>query len=133
MIINKLNTSSLVVYKDGNTHEFAQSGIEPLLIYLDDSDFKGAQVFYRIVGRAAAYLYVYGNADYVYADTISKPAIEILKKNKIKYEANNIVEEIQNKDKTDMCPFEKLTQNAESPAQAYGLIYKKMHPDTSVV
>lgn len=133
MLINKLNTSSLVVYKDGNTLEFSQSGIEPLLIYLEDNDFKGARVFDRIVGRAAAYLYVYGNADYVNADTISKPAIEILKKNKIKYETKNIVDEILNKDKTDLCPFEKLTQNAESPAQAYGLIYKKMHPDTAVV
>ena len=133
MLINKLNSSSLVVYKDGNTEEFNQHGLEPLLIYLDGNNFKGTQVFDRTVGRAAAYLYVYGNADYVYADTISKPAIEILKKNKIKYEAKNIVDEIQNKDKTDLCPFEKLTKDAQSPAQAYGLIYKKMHADTAIV
>ena len=133
MLIDKLNNSSLVVYKDGNVQEFQQPGVEPILIYLEDKDFKGTQVFDRVVGRAAAFLYVYGNADYVYANTISKPAIEIFKKNNIKYEAKNIVDEIQNKDKTDLCPFEKLTKNVENPAQAYGLIYKKMHPDTAIV
>ena len=133
MLIDKLNNSSLVVYKDGNVQEFQQPGVEPILIYLEDKDFKGTQVFDRVVGRAAAFLYVYGNADYVYANTISKPAIEIFKKNNIKYEAKNIVDEIQNKDKTDLCPFEKLTKNVENPAQAYGLIYKKVHPDTAIV
>lgn len=133
MLINKLNNSSLVVYKNGDTQEFIERGLEPLLIYLDKDDFKGTKIFDRTVGRAAAYLYVYGNAEYVYADTISKPAIEILKKNNIKYEAKNVVDEIQNKDKTDLCPFEKLTKDVQSPAQAYGLIYKKMHPDTAVV
>lgn len=133
MLIDKLNNSSLVVYKDGNVQEFQQPGVEPILIYLEDKDFKGTQVFDRVVGRAAAFLYVYGDADYVYANTISKQAIEIFKKNNIKYEAKNIVDEIQNKDKTDLCPFEKLTKNVENPAQAYGLIYKKMHPDTAIV
>ena len=133
MLIDKLNNSSLVVYKDGNVQEFQQPGVEPILIYLEDKDFKGTQVFDRVVGRAAAFLYVYGNADYVYANTISKPVIEIFKKNNIKYEAKNIVDEIQNKDKTDLCPFEKLTKNVENPAQAYGLIYKKVHPDTAIV
>lgn len=133
MLIDKLNNSSLVVYKDGNVQEFQQPGVEPILIYLEDKDFKGTQVFDRVVGRAAAFLYVYGDADYVYANTISKPAIEIFKKNNIKYEAKNIVDEIQNKDKTDLCPFEKLTKNVENPAQAYGLIYKKVHPDTAIV
>lgn len=133
MLIDKLNNSSLVVYKDGNVQEFQQPGVEPILIYLEDKDFKGTQVFDRVVGRAAAFLYVYGDADYVYANTISKQAIEIFKKNNIKYEAKNIVDEIQNKDKTDLCPFEKLTKNVENPAQAYGLIYKKVHPDTAIV
>ena len=32
-----------------------------------------------------------------------------------------------------MCPFEELTQNADNATQAYGLIYKKMHPDTAIV
>lgn len=133
MLIEKLNSSSLVVYKDGETAAFDGRGLVPLVNYLDKSDFKGAYVFDKVVGRAAAYLYVYGNADYVYADTISKPAKEILKEHKIKFDSAKTVDEIQNKSKTGLCPFEELTKNAENPAQAYGMIYKKLHPDTAVV
>ena len=133
MLINKLDDSSLVIYKDNQTKTYKEHGLEPLLIYLEENNFKDSYVFDKIVGRAAALLYVYGDADYVYADKISKPAIEILKKNHIKYEAKNVVEEIQNKSKTGLCPFEELTKNIINPVQAYGLIYKKVHPDTSIV
>ena len=134
MLIDKLKTESLVVYSDNNQIKtYSQHGLIPLLIYLENNNFENAYAFDKTVGRAAAYLYAYGKAKYVYADTISKPAIEILKQNDIKYEAKHIVNEIQNKDKTDLCPFEKLTKNAADPAQAYGLIYKKIHPDTAIV
>lgn len=133
MLVEKLKTESLIVYKDNEVKTYNEHGLEPLLLYLDEDNFEDAYVFDKTVGRAAAYLYVYGEADYVYADTISKPAIKILKKNHIKYEAKNVVDEIQNKDKTGLCPFEKLTKDAISPAQAYGLIYKKVHPDTAIV
>ena len=133
MLIEKLAESSLVIYRDGQTQTYTEHNLEPLLKYLDDNTFEGTYAFDKTVGRAAAYLYVYGNADYVYADTLSKPARKILKDNNIKYEYKHLVNEIQNKSKTGMCPFEELTQNAANPAQAYGLIYKKMHPDTAIV
>ena len=133
MLINKLKDVSLVIYKDNQVQTYSEHGIVPLLLYLDNNNFKGTYAFDKTVGRAAAYLYVYGDAQYVYADVMSKPAIEILKQHNVKYEAKKVVAEIQNKDKTGLCPFEELTQNATSPAQAYGLIYKKIHPDTAIV
>lgn len=133
MLINKLKDVSLVIYKDNQVQTYSEHGIVPLLLYLDNNNFKGTYAFDKTVGRAAAYLYVYGDAQYVYADVMSKPAIEILKQYNVKYEAKKVVAEIQNKDKTGLCPFEELTKNATSPAQAYGLIYKKIHPDTAIV
>ena len=133
MLINKLKDSSLVIYKDNQVQTYTEHGLMPLLLYLDDNNFKGAYAFDKTVGRAAAYLYVYGDAQYVYADVMSKPAIEIFKQYNIKYDAKKVVTEIQNKDKTGLCPFEELTKNATGPAQAYGLIYKKIHPDTAIV
>ncbi len=133
MLINKLKDVSLVIYKDNQVQTYSEHGIVPLLLYLDNNNFKGTYAFDKTVGRAAAYLYVYGDAQYVYADVMSKPAIEILKQHNVKYEAKKVVAEIQNKDKTGLCPFEELTKNATSPAQAYGLIYKKIHPDTAIV
>ena len=133
-LIDKLNTESLVIYSGNDQIKtYSQHGLVPLLLYLENDDFKDSFAFDKTVGRAAAYLYAYGHAKYVYADTISKPAIEILKKNNVKYEAKHVVNEIQNRTKTGLCPFEDLTKNATSPAQAYGLIYKKVYPDTAIV
>ena len=134
MLIEKLKTSTLVVYnKDGETETFEERGLLPPLNYLDKDNFKGKYIFDRTVGRAAAYLYVYGDAEYVYANKMSKPAKEILKQHHIKFEAAKTVDEIQNKSNTGLCPFEELTKNAENASQAYGMIYKKMHPDTAIV
>ncbi len=133
-LINKLNTNSLVVYtQDKNIITSQEHDLSPLLNYIENNSFKNAYAFDKTVGRAAALLYAYGNADYVYAKTISKPAIKILKKNGIQYEAENVINEIPNKSNTDICPFEKLVKNIDNPTQAYGMIYKKMNPDTSVV
>lgn len=133
MLIDKLKTESLVIYTGKQIKTYPQHGLVPLLMYLENNNFKNAYAFDKTVGRAAAYLYVYGGAQYVYADTISKPAIEIFKQNNVNYEAGHIVKEIQNRTKTGLCPFEELAKNAQSPAQAYGLIYKKLHPDTAIV
>ena len=127
LLLEKLQTSTLVVYENGEIKTFNERGLEPVLIYLKGDNFKNSYVFDRTVGRAAAYLYVYGDADFVYAETMSKPAIKILKKNHIKYESPNIVKEIQNRTKTDLCPFEKLTKNVKDADEAYKLIYGKVY------
>ena len=132
--IDKLKEHSLIVYKDKNNIETSdEHNLKPLLNYLDKGDFDDTYVFDKTVGRAAAWLYVYGDADYVYADTISKPAIKILKDNDIEVEYKTVKKEIENKAKTDICPFEKLTKDIKNPTQAYGEIYHKTYPDTSIV
>ena len=132
-LMNKLKEHSLIIYKDNNITTFDEHNLEPLLIYLNDNDFGNTCIFDKTVGKAAAMLYVYGDAKCVHANTISKSAIKILKKNNIKYEAKNIVSEIKNKKNTDLCPFEKLIKDVDNPTLAYGLIYKKTYPDTSIV
>ncbi len=131
--VDMLKDNSLVVVKNNTVETSSEHNLKPLLNYLDKSDFKDAEAYDKTVGRAAALLYVYGDAEYVYADTISKPAIKILKKNKIKYDYKNLVNEIPNKSKNDICPFEKMLKNETNPTRAYGLIYAKTYPDTSVV
>lgn len=132
-LIKQLNEYSLIVLKDNQITTSNERTLRPVLNYLDNSDLKNAYAFDRMIGRAAAWLYVYGNVKYVYADTISKPAIKILKQNNIKFEYKNLVDEVLNYSKTDMCPFEKLTKDIDNPTTAYGLIYHKIYPETSIV
>lgn len=133
LMVEKLKNSTLVIYKNGKIEEFKEKGITPLLNYTDKKDLKGAYAFDRIIGRAAANLYAYFDCEFVYGDVISKPAIEILEKNNIKYEYGTLTDEIQNRDKTDLCPFEKLTKDCRTPYEAYAKIYKKIHPEKAIV
>lgn len=133
-LIEKLNTNSLVIYtQDKNIITSQEHNLTPLLNYIENNTLENSYAFDKTIGRAAALLYAYDNANYVYAKTISKPAIDVLKKYNIQFEAENIIDEIPNKTKTDICPFEKLIKNIDNPTQAYGMIYKKLHPDTSIV
>jgi len=131
--VKQLMEYSLILSKDNKVTTSKEHDLKPLLNNLDNSNLENAYAFDKTVGRAAAWLYVYGNAKYVYADTISKPAIKILEKHNIKYEYKNLVSEIPNKNKTDICPFEKLIKNVKDETTAYGLIYAKTYPDTSIV
>lgn len=50
---------------------------------------------------------------------MSKYAIPVLEKNGIKYEYKNLVEYIQNNDKTGMCPMENNYKNEEEINKIY--------------
>lgn len=133
-LIKQLETNSLIVYtENGEIVKSREHGLVPLLDYINDKNFKDTYVFDKTIGKAAALLYAYADADYVYAKTISLPAIKILNEYNIKYEAQNIVEDIPNKERTGVCPFEILVRETNNPSKAYGMIHKKIYPETSVV
>ncbi len=116
-----LQKHSLVVYKDFDVTCYDGKGIKPLMDYLKKDTFKGAFVGDKRVGKASALLLAYGNVKEVYTPVISKPAIEVFKKNKIKFFAIKIVDNIINMNLTDICPMEKKVQNIDSPEEAYQL------------
>ena len=73
----------------------------------------------RIVGRAAAMLCVYSKVASVFAVTISEEGIKVLEENHVFYRFENHVPNILNENKTDICPFEKLTAGFADPKDAY--------------
>lgn len=104
-----------------------QRGVKPLLEILDGGknlhDFSVAD---KVIGKAAAFLYVLLGAHEIYADVISKPALEVLKNHgiNIKYEA--LTEAIKNRDNTGFCPMETAVKNTENPETALLLIREKL-------
>jgi len=73
----------------------------------------------KIVGRAAAMLCVYSKVASVFAVTISEEGIRVLEDNHVFYRFENRVPNILNENKTDICPFEKLTAGFVDPKEAY--------------
>ena len=119
--LNQKNLS-LVVVKNGKVlFETESHGLNDLVEAINQlqSSMKGSSVADRIVGRAAALLFVYSGVSAVFAATISDGGIAILGNNNVFHEFEKRVPRILNLKKTDVCPFEKLVAGLSSPEEAY--------------
>lgn len=113
---------SLVVVKNGKVlFETESHGLGDLVEAINQlqSSMQGSSVADRIVGRAAALLFVYSGVSAVFAATISDGGIAILDNNNVFHEFEKRVPRILNLKKTDVCPFEKLVAELSSPEEAY--------------
>jgi len=94
----------------------------PLVEYIDKlaSQHHNVVIFDKIVGRAAALLFIKADCREVYSPLGSQLAIEVLEKYGIKHHLTQIVPCIQKPNK-DMCPLEALSIGKE-PEEFYRLI-----------
>lgn len=86
--------------------------LEPLILCIKKhkKEMRGAIVFDKIVGRAAAILLVYAKVKEVWTPTISADGKKYLEKNKIKVIFEKEVRCIMNRKGDDLCPMEKLSR-----------------------
>lgn len=113
---------SLVIVKDAKVlFETESHGIGDLLKAINQiqNQMKGSSVADRIVGRAAALLFIFSGVQAVFAVTASDGGIEVLKKNSVFCEYESRVTSVLNLKRTDVCPFEKLVAKLSSPEKAY--------------
>ncbi len=113
---------SLVIVKNGKvTFETNKQGITGFLQAIEElnSNLVGSSVADKIVGVAAAILFVYAGVVSVFALTISEEGINVLEDNNITYMFKKKVSNILNRDKNDVCPFEKIALNSRNPDDAY--------------
>ena len=86
--------------------------LEPLLFCLKKYkvQMRGATVFDKVVGRAAALLLVYGGVVKVLTPIISRGGLLVLRRGGAIVEYQKIVKNILNQAGDDLCPMEKLSQ-----------------------
>ena len=75
---------------------------------------RGAVVYDKVVGRAAALLLAYGKVKKVLTPLISRGGLLVLKRGGIKVEYKKMVKNILNSAGDDLCPMEKLSQGKNS-------------------
>ena len=120
--ILKEEDKSLVIVKNGRIIFCSESsGIKGILEAIEKlgERLSGASAADRIVGKAAALLLAYSQIVRVYAITLSRSGLHTLRKNSIPVEYDYLVPEILDKNKKDICPFEKFTSDIESPSLAF--------------
>ncbi len=110
----------LVAVKDGKVVVSSRErGVRPLVdaVLGVRESLKGAVVGDRVVGRASAMLCVYCGVGAVYTPLASEGALAELASAGIPVVADRTTPAILNRDGTDRCPFEKMTDGLRSPAE----------------
>lgn len=126
--LNESNLSLVIVKKGKIVFETGAHGIGGFLLAIERLGKKivGSAVADRIVGRAAALLCAYSEVASVFAVTTSEDGIQILRENAVPYEYENVVSNILSYDRTDICPFEKLTADLKNPKEAYARLTQEI-------
>lgn len=126
---NALNTKKLTlcIVKDGKIiFETRQHGVSGFLDAIEKSGktLEASSVADRVAGKAIALLCAYAKVNAIYADTMSSKAQTLLKQYHVQHEWHSVVEDILNKDRSDVCPFEKLAEQMSDPAASYERLKK---------
>ena len=100
-----------------------EAGLRLLLTRIrEGKDLSGFYAADKIVGRAAAFLYVKLGAAGVYASVMSRGAKELLAEYNIPAEAEELTENIRKRQNTGLCPMECAVSSCVSPEAAYAAI-----------
>ncbi len=111
---------TLALVKGGRSFVSDRRGVQPLLELVQSGEnVRGASAADRVVGKAAALLYVLLGVGAVYAEIISASAEEVLRGHGIAVEAQMRVERIQNRTKDGFCPMETAVLFIDDPHEAY--------------
>lgn len=117
--IFKTGEYSCVLYKDGALHTSTKRGVAPLVEWLTQgTDLKGFSAADKIVGKAAALLFVLSGVKEVYAPIMSKDAVDFLSQHGIFAEYETLAPIIVNRSGTGPCPMEQAVVGLDDPLAA---------------
>ncbi|MDR1927291.1 MAG: DUF1893 domain-containing protein [Oscillospiraceae bacterium] len=104
----------------GKLHSSGEHGIRPPLRWLRENPtlLSGAAVADRVIGLAAAQLFVYGGVAALWAETVSSPALAFLREQGVFVAYRDLVPNILAKDGTALCPMERRALALQEPAKA---------------
>ena len=117
-----------VILKGDVCYNSTKRGIAPLMGYLADGvDLQGYSAADKVVGKAAAYLYVLLGIAELYAGVISVPALEVLQRFHIPVTYDTLVPAIRNRTDTGFCPMETAVLNIQFADEAYKVLKAKIN------
>ncbi len=102
-------------------------GVAPLLKWLDEGiNLQGFSAADKVVGKGAAYLYILLEVKEIYANVISRPALDTLKKHNIPTSYAILTEAVKNRDNAGLCPIESAVMNIDNPHDALTAIRNRL-------
>lgn len=116
-----------VLCKGDVVYSSRERGVRPVLDWItagvDLKDFSAAD---KVVGKAAAFLFVLAGISRLHTAVISEPARDVLREYGIDAEYDRCVPGIINRAGDGPCPMESAVRETEDPEEAIGLIRNKL-------
>jgi len=103
-------------------------GIRPIMETIEEmgEDIHGSIIGDRILGKASALLCRYAKAQGVYSPQGTKTGIALLVMGGVPCQVDELIPQIMNKNGNDLCPFEKMLKDVDSPEEAYKILKEKV-------
>lgn len=115
-----------VVCKGDVVYSSEKTGIAPMLEFISENvELTGFSVADKIVGKAAALLFVLAGIHQVYGEVMSKGAEAILIQHNIPYTYGTLTSYIINRKGDGICPMEETVKEIEDPRKAFEALCKK--------
>jgi len=115
-----------IFIKDNKEYISNLKGIAPLFSMIEElDDTSGYSVADKIVGKAAAMIFVKMGIKEVYGEVMSLSGKQILEQYNIPYSYNTLVSKIINRKGDDICPMEKTVIDIDDLDVAYKLLKNK--------
>ncbi len=112
-----------VICKGDEVYTSVLRGVKPLVAWYESgSSFYGFSAADKVVGKATAFIYVLLGVKSVYAQVISKSALNVLHNNGIEAEYATLTENIINRSGDGICPFEEAVLEVNECGIAYDAI-----------
>ena len=110
---------TVAVCKGEDTHTDTRRGVAPLLGWLDAGvDLTGFAAADKVVGKAAAFLYLRLGVAAVYAGVMSRPAYDLLTVHGVDATYGELTDAIRNRAGDGYCPMETVTLPLTDPNEA---------------
>ena len=104
-----------------------KTGIAPMLGFLaDGTELAGFSAADKIVGKAAAMLFVRAGVREVYGEVMSRAALPVLEKYGIPASFGTLTDSISNRAGNGICPMEETVAGIDSPAEAEAALRAKL-------
>lgn len=119
---------SCVIANGAHIGAFERRGVADLLDMLHNNPefLRGASVADKVVGKAAAALLITGGVKAVYAEIISRDALELLRDAGIETSYGKEVRRIENRFRTGLCPLEKCCVKTMNAAECVSAVEEFM-------
>lgn len=123
---NALGGHSLALCKNGKIIITDLRGVAPMLNFIKNGEeLSGYSAADKVVGKAAAALFIKAGVKEIYAEVLSQSGLEFLTEHNVKISYGKLIPFIENRKKDGLCPMESVVQNQTDVETCFNLIANK--------